>query len=150
MDINSMKFAACCLVLATMLAVGCGKKSAASKLSHDDYGTLQIASSMFSTYIGENSGKTPPDEQAFRTYLESKQDKLDEQGKTVDELLTSPRNGEPLVFVYGKQPVRGPAGMIFYGYEKAPVDGKRLVLAGRGMYEEMDEAQFRKFFPDTQ
>lgn len=145
-----MKFVTCWLLLATALLAGCGKQSGSTKISHADYGTLQIASTMFGLYMGENAGKTPPDEQAFRAYLESKQDKLEEQGKTVDELLTSPRNGEPLVFIYGKRPVRGPAGMTFYGYEKTPVEGKRLVLAGRGMYEEMDEAQFRKFFPDVQ
>jgi hypothetical protein len=145
-----MKFVSCWPVLAIVLLAGCGKQSASTKMSHGDFGTLQVTSSMFASYIGENGGKTPPDEQAFRTYLESKQQKLDEQGKTVDELLTSPRNGEPLIFVYGKKPVPGPMGMNYYGYEKVPVEGKRLVLASRGMYEEMDEAQFRKFFPDAQ
>jgi hypothetical protein len=145
---HCVRFVWVVIVLAT---IGCnGGSGSSSKISHDDYGTLRTASSMFSSYIGENGGKTPPDEQAFRTYLESKQDKLAELGKTVDELLTSPRNGEPIVFVYGKKPVPGPAGMTYFGYEKTPVDGKRLVLAGRGMYEEMDEAQFRKFFPDAQ
>jgi hypothetical protein len=145
-----MKFVSCWLVLAIAVLVGCGQESASTNMGQADYGTLQVASNMFTSYMGENGGKTPPDEQAFRAYLETKKEKLEEQGKTVDDLLTSPRNGEPLGFVYGKRPVRGPAGMTFYGYEKVPVDGKRLVLAGRGMYQEMDEAQFRRLFPDVQ
>jgi hypothetical protein len=145
-----IKFVSCWLVLAIAAFVGCGKKSASANLGHADYGTLQVASNMFTSYMGENGGKTPPDEQAFRAYLETKKEKLEEQGKSIDDLLMSPRNGEPLMFVYGKQPVRGPAGMTFYGYEKTPVEGKRLVLAGRGMFQEMDEAQFRKLFPDAQ
>jgi len=39
--------------------------------------------------------------------------------------------------------------MEFIAYEKTPVDGKRLVIATRGMFEEMDEARFRTVFPNT-
>jgi hypothetical protein len=132
-----------------LLAIGCGGASSSTGMDADDYATLRSASGMFSQYMGANNGKTPPDEQAFRAFLETKKDVLDKTGKTVDQLLTSPRSGEPLVYVYGKKPVSGPAGMVYFAYEKTPVDGKRLVVASRGMYEQMDEAQFRKFFPDA-
>jgi hypothetical protein len=132
-----------------LLSIGCGGSSESSGMSAEDYETLRSASAMFGQYMGANNGKTPPDEQAFRAFLETKKDVLDKTGKTVDELLTSPRNGEPLVFVYGKKPVSGPMGMTYFAYEKTPVDGKRLVLASRGMFEQMDEVQFRKFFPDA-
>lgn len=132
-----------------LLSGGCGGPSESSGMSAEDYETLRSASAMFSQYMGANNGKTPPDEQAFRAFLETKKDVLDKTGKSVDELLTSPRNGEPLVFVYGKTPVNGPMGMVYFAYEKTPVDGKRLVLASRGMFEQMEDAQFRKFFPDA-
>jgi hypothetical protein len=139
------------LIVGLLAIVGCGgTSSSSSSVSEKDYGTLRSASAMFSQYMGQHGGQTPPDEQAFRTFLETKKDVLDKTGKTADQLLTSPRNNEPLVFVYGKKPVMGSAGMMYFAYEKTPVDGKRLVIASRGMYEEMDEAQFRKFFPDAQ
>jgi hypothetical protein len=132
-----------------LLATGCGGTPSSTGMSEDDYATLRSASGMFTQYMGANNGQTPPDEQAFRSFLETKKDVLDKTGKTVDQLLTSPRSGEPLVFVYGKKPVSGPAGMVYFAYEKTPMEGKRLVLASRGMFEQMDEAQFRKFFPDA-
>jgi hypothetical protein len=136
-----------CVLTGLLLTIGCGGSSTSTKMDADDYTALRSASTMFSQYMGANNGKTPPDEQAFRAFLETKKDVLDKAGHTVDQLLTSPRNGEPLVFVYGKTPVNGPMGMTYFAYEKTPVDGKRLVLASRGMFEQMDEAQFRKFFP---
>lgn len=137
-------------VLAVLLmSVGCGESASSSGMTADDYATLRSASVMFSQYMGANNGKTPPDEQAFRAFLETKKDVLDKTGTSIDQLLTSPRNGEPLVFVYGKTPVSGPVGMTYFAYEKTPVEGKRLVLASRGMFEQMDETQFRKFFPDA-
>jgi hypothetical protein len=133
-----------------LLTTGCGGSTSSSGMTTDDYEVLRSASVMFSQYMGANNGKTPPDEQAFRAFLETKKDALDQKGTTVDQLLTSPRNGESLVFVYGKTPVNGPMGMTYFAYEKTPVEGKRLVLASRGMFEQMDEAQFKKFFPNAQ
>jgi hypothetical protein len=138
-----------CVLAALLLTTGCGGSSASSGMNEDDYATLRSVSAMFSQYMGANNGKTPPDEQAFRAFLETKKDVLDKTGTTADQLLTSPRSGEPLIFVYGKTPVSGPMGMVYFAYEKSPVDGKRLVIASRGMFEQMDEAQFRKFFPDA-
>jgi hypothetical protein len=99
-------------------------------------------------YQAEHGGRTPPDEQAFRSFIESKTDVLERINKTADDLLTSPRNGMPLVLVYGKRPPKS-KGMTYVGYEESSVDGKRLVIGPRGMYEEMDEAQFKKIFPDA-
>jgi hypothetical protein len=138
-----------CVLAGILLTVGCGGASSSTGMDADDYMTLRSASTMYSEYMGANNGQTPPDEQAFRTFLETKKDVLEKTGKTVDQLLTSPRSGEPLIYVYGKKPVSGPMGMAYFAYEKTPVEGKRLILASRGMVEEMEEAQFRKFFPDA-
>jgi hypothetical protein len=138
-----------CVLTGFLLSIGCGGASPSTGMDADDYATLRSASALYSEYMGANNGQTPPDEQAFRAFLETKKDVLEKSGKTVDQLLTSPRSGEPLIYLYGKKPVSGPMGMVYFAYEKTPVDGKRLVIASRGMFEQMDEAQFRKFFPDA-
>jgi hypothetical protein len=64
-------------------------------------------------------------------------------------VFTSPRTGGAFTWVYdGKKPV-GPGGMTVFGYEAAPTDGKRLIVGSRGMREEIDEAEFKKLFPNA-
>jgi hypothetical protein len=130
--------------------VGCGGGGDTSGgVEVEDVQSFRSASMLYDKYQKEHRGKTPPDEQAFRAFIESQQEILQRINKTADDLLKSPRTGEPLVFVYGKKPPMGPGGMTYFAYEKTPVDGRRLVIASRGFYEEMDEAQFKKFFPDA-
>ena len=52
------------------------------------------------------------------------------------------------MWVYGGAIPTGPLGNYF-AYEQTPVNGKRLVIANLGMYEEMDEAKFRATFPNV-
>lgn len=141
-----MKFVKCLLALLLLVAVGCGT-GGSSGVGQADYGNSQTASAMFNAYMGANKGKTPPNEEAFRAFLETKQEVLLKTGRTIDGILTSPRSGQPLEFVYGKKPVSGPNGMLYFAYEKEPIEGKRLVIAGRGIYELMDESHFKQIFP---
>jgi hypothetical protein len=112
-----------------------------------DYGKVRAMGGMYGMYMGKHKGQAPPNEQAFREWLNTKQDPLQQAGLTVDQMFVSPRNGQPLEWVYGRKPPTSPSGMTCIAYEKTPVGGKRLVLATRGMYEEMDESQFSKVFP---
>jgi hypothetical protein len=100
---------------------------------------------MYSLSQQEHNGQPPQDEQEFRSFLASKQDALDRLNLSVDAMFQSPRNGEPLAWVYGTRPPTGPNG-AYLGYEINAVNGKRLVIGLRGMHEEMDEAQFNKLF----
>jgi hypothetical protein len=104
---------------------------------------------MYGAYLADHNNQPPRDEAAFRTYLETKQENLKRAGLMVDEMFVSPRGGGPLDWGYGKKPPRDNLGVTYVAYERAPVNGKRLVIAARGAYKEMDEAQFRKIFPNT-
>ena len=73
---------------------------------------------------------------------------MEQSGLSLDQMFVSPRNGEPLVWVYGKSPPSA-NGMTFIAYEKSSTDGQRFVLATGGMHEVMDDAQFRRLFPDA-
>jgi hypothetical protein len=144
-----MRLASFLFVLLATALVGCGGSSSSTGVKVEDYQSFRTALALYGMYQNEHAGKTPPNEEAFRAYVDSKQDVLQRVGKTTDELLTSPRNGEPLVFVYGKKPPMGPGGITYFAYEKVPVDGKRLVIGSRGAFEEMDETQIKQFFPDA-
>jgi hypothetical protein len=135
------------VVFAALAIGGCGGQPSSTGMSQDDFQTLRFASGMYETYISEHKGKTPPDEQTYRSFIATKQDVLGRMQRTADQLLTSPRNGEPLTFVYGRKLPQGPDGVAYIAYEKTSVDGKRGVLAARGLFEEIDEAQFKKIFP---
>jgi hypothetical protein len=129
--------------------VGCGGTTGGgSDLSVGDYGNIRSLSAMYDLYTQEHKGKTPANEQEFRAFMQTNQDVLEKTGRTIDEVMTSPRSGEPFVMVYGKPPIQS-KGMSYIGYENSPVDGKRLVIGLRGMYEELDEAEFKKLFPDA-
>lgn len=147
MEFDLTKSVTCWFVLAIVMLVGCGGQQSSTGMSQDDYQTLRFASGMYEVYLSEHRGKTPPDEQSYRSFVESKQDVLQKMQRTADQVLSSPRNGEPLVFVYGKKLPKGPEGLAYIAYEKTSVNGKRGVLAARGLFEEIDEALFKKIFP---
>ncbi|RIK85351.1 MAG: hypothetical protein DCC67_04155 [Planctomycetota bacterium] len=60
----------------------------------------------------------------------------------IDGLLTSPRDGQPLVIVYGKRiaPKDSP-NTPWAAYEQTGVDGKRMVAKVRGTVDELTTAE---------
>ena len=134
-------------VLAALLAglAGCGGGSTGT--SAVDYTKIRALADMYGAYVADHRNQPPPNEQAFRDYLGTKQEYMQRAGITVDAMFVSPRNGEPIQWVYGRKP---PAGgyETYIAYEKTPVDGKWLAITARGTYQEMDEAWFRKVFPN--
>jgi hypothetical protein len=124
-------------------SAGCG--GGASPTATVDYASVRAMGEMYGLYQQEHSGQAPKDEQAFREFLASKQEALDRLNLTVDGMFVSPR-GQPLEWVYGSRPPRSPGG-TFFAFEKTAVEGKRLVIGARGMYEEMDDVKFKKLFP---
>jgi hypothetical protein len=138
----------CLLAVLAFALAGCGggdSGSAATDAIVVDYSSTRVLASLYSQYLSEHKNQAPPNEQAFREFLGTKQETLERAGLTIDDMFASPRNGQPLEWVYGRKPPAGRVG-TYFAYEKTPVDGKRLVIATRGMYEEMDEAQFNTLF----
>lgn len=141
-----MKLVRCLPALMLIVLVGCGGKTS-SGLSQRSYQGIRALSAAYEGYLAQNQGMPPQDEQAFRQYLESRQSDWDAVGISIDDMLCSPRTGEPFMLVCGKKPPTGKTGTTYIAYETSPVDGKRLVIAIRGMFEEMDEARFKLIFP---
>ena len=133
-----------CVAIAVVAGCGGGANGSAGEAAAD-YTRVRMMTGFYEGYLAEH--RNPPrNEQAFREYLAKKQDQLEKAGLSMEEMFASPRNGKPLMWVYGGKPPVGPNGMNYYAYEKEPVNGKRLVLGGRGMYEEIDETRFKAVF----
>jgi hypothetical protein len=138
------------LLAVMMLALGGCAGGSSAKGPAVDSNRLRMMAGFYEGYLGNHRNQPPPNEHAFRDYLTSKQESLQKAGLTVGDMFVSPRNGMPIQWVYGRRlPFVRQKDMTCYGYEKEPVDGKRLVVGGRGMFEELDETQFRSVFPNT-
>jgi hypothetical protein len=127
---------------------GCGSRSGSAST---DTGTsaakVRTLTGFYEGYLGAHKGQAPPNEQAFRDYLNTKQEELQKIGITAGEMFTSPR-GKPMRWIYGRTPpVFRPTNMTCFAYEVEPTDGKRLVLGGRGMTAELSDAEFRGLVP---
>lgn len=133
-----------------MLALaGCGG-GGSGEAPVADYGRTRAMGGFYEAYLSAQRGQPPANEQVFRDFLNTKQENLQKAGLTIDAMFVSPRNGKPLTWVYGKVLPKDPkSGITYFAYESEPEDGKRLVIGGRGVYEEMDEARFRSVFPNT-
>jgi hypothetical protein len=129
-------------------AAGCGASDPPSPGGPDQKLNREMGD-LYGLYVREHGGRSPKDEQEFREFLNGKQEIIERMGITVDKMFVSPRGDAPLEWVYGATPPRGSTGMTYIGYEKTSVDGKRFVMAAGGMHEMIDEAQFRKLFPNA-
>jgi hypothetical protein len=115
-----------------------------------DYSRVRSMSAFYQAYLTTNRGQPPRDEQAFRTFLTAKEGELQKVGLTIEQMFTSPRDDRPFKWVYGmKPPPWRQKNITCYGYEVEPTNGKRLVVGSRGMYDEIDESQFRSLFPKS-
>ena len=135
---------------ALVALAGCGGAAATGKPQLVDYDKVRNMTAFYEGYVSEHKNQPPANEQAFREYLNTKQDSLQKAKLTVDEFFKSPRGDTSLQWVYGKSRPRGRGGITYLAYEKEPIDGKRIVFGTRGMCDELDNNQFKTAFPNLQ
>jgi hypothetical protein len=136
-----MKELACGLMVVVVI-VGCGGGGAASSEQDVQFRVLTRLYTRVSTELG----RPPKDEAEFKEKIKAVNPDLSAVGATsVDDLFVSDRDGQPVVVVYG-QPLKGTDVVI---YEKAGVDGKRLVGHKIGSVEEVEAAQFAELVPNA-
>jgi hypothetical protein len=143
---HATRYVLAALALASSATVGCGGGGPAAT-GPVDYATVRAMAGFYEGYLATHNNAPPKDEQAFREYLSGKQADLEKFNLTVDKMFTSPRGGGSFTWTYGGRPPTGASGMTYIGYESTSIDGKRLVIATRGMFEELAEADFKKAFP---
>jgi hypothetical protein len=119
---------------------GCGGQSK----SHDrDLADINTIATVYRSYTKEY-GEPPPNEQAFRKYVNSLPMDKREQLKAVDVdgIFVSPRDQLPYVVGYGEA-TNGRIPDCFV-YEKEGLEGKRWVANIMGYVSELDEAELSK------
>lgn len=83
--------------------------------------------------------RSPPTVDDLKAYLK-------QQGENPDTLLTSPRDGQPLVIVTGFSPDKEAKGdeLPIVAYEKNGVNGRRVTVDSRGTVVLYSDADFAK------
>jgi hypothetical protein len=133
-----VRIGAVALLLGLAATLGCGGVSPTG--GGDDFQTRRLLGQV-ATFYGDflaERGAPPKDEAAFRAFLQERSQQLERMKLDVDSLLTSPRDGQPFVVVYGKRvaPAASP-NTPWAAYEQTGVDGKRLAAQVRGQIVEM-------------
>jgi len=145
--LRSRLFATVSLLASLLLAAGCG--GGVSPTGGDaDFKTRRSMSTLASFYGDYLSahGAPPKDEAAFRAFLQERSKQIERMKiGGVDGLLKSPRDGQPLVVVYGKRiaPPDSP-NTPWAAYEQMGVDGKRMGAQVRGEIRELTADEIAK------
>jgi len=138
------------LGVALIVAAGCGGGSGAAGGSDEQtIAVLRLTGQEYGSYLAAHNGQPPKDAAAFRQFVESRLDQLTPYNvKSADDLLKSPRDGQPLVIVAGKV-ATAPDQKDFpwAAYEQTGVDGKRMAVNTRGGVVDLTPEEFAQYLP---
>jgi hypothetical protein len=121
-----------------MAAPGCSGGGAPPPM---DQLHIETVASWYEAYRSKN-GKPPPNEAAFLAFIEREQK---ERGVTFDmnELLTSPRDGQKYVINYKSNSTRPERNVAVY--ESQGHDGTKWLAFESRWSEEVDEAKLQEY-----
>lgn len=129
---------------------GCGGGTATTDANDDLTSTLLTLVSMeYGAYLADHNGTPPPTADAFRSFVAGRADALASYNVTsAEELLTSPRDGQPFVIVCGKKlsPPDSPS-TPWAAFEKVGVGGKHMAVAHRGALVTLTDAELAQQIP---
>jgi len=110
---------------------------------------MNVLSIFYGEYLESHRGKPPQSSADFRQYLESRPEDLKRyKVKNPNQLMTSPRDGQPLVIVCGKRrlaPADSP-GTPWAAYEQTGVEGKRMAVRVRGGVHDLSDDEVAQIF----
>ena len=126
-----------------MMLAGTGCSS--SDDDHPGASHLGIIAEGYQLYNTANRGKAPQSEEELAGFLDGS-DLLAKYGySSMDELLVSDRDSQPLELAIGKKLIDADGSKII-GFETQGKDGKRLV-AYEAFVLEVDESEFERLIP---
>jgi hypothetical protein len=130
-----------------VILLGCNSKTSSEADSSSTQ--FRLLGRMYGEYLAIHQGIAPPDERSFTEFLQSHTDRLAQADiSQVGDLLVSPRDGQPLTVLYGKQSIaEGPGGLPWAAFEQTGLAGKRCAIGARGTVEEMEQERFTQVFP---
>jgi hypothetical protein len=141
-------------LFAFWLLPGCNNSVGAS-VSETDRQTaiaLKLAGIAYGEYLAANRGAPPKDAAALRKHIESRLPDLQANRVTsADDLLISPRDGQPFVVITGQRlapPDDVEAPWVLY--EATGAGGKRMVGSARGVVVELSPEEFVRQLPGVE
>ncbi len=137
---------ALCGCLAATVA-GCGNRPPPTL--RPELSSLKTLGVVYGRYLNQHRGRPPASQEEFRRFLQQMPPGDRDRFKLadIDSLFVSPRDGKPLVVLYGRKiGPAGTAGLPWIAYEREPTDGRRFVVGAVGAVVEMDDQEFRDLF----
>jgi hypothetical protein len=150
----------------SLLLLGCTSRSARQNPTEEG---IRDAQKVFTKFMATHQGRGPKDEAEWKDFLSKLTSKdLQEMGiEDVNKALTSPRDNQPYVIVYGQSGSGAPSNVKPDGrapskppaqyrrpivmYEKVGSGGRRYVLYSQGGgFQEVTDAEFKEMMPDAQ
>src|SRR5688500_11140947 len=121
------------MLLALPMVMGCGRSAAPAM---EGRVAIETVAKWRQLYCADHGGKPPADEPKFLAFIEKK---LTERGQAFQpkELLTSPRDSQPFVVLYGEQSPKLGENRVTV-HEMQGYDGKVLVAFESGRSQEVD------------
>ena len=108
---------------------------------------LKALGILYGKYSGAHGGRMPENENELLQYIRTSEGSILKQFGVDDpaKLLTSPRDGKPLVVAYGKGISTEANPMV--AYESEAVNGTRLAVWSTGLVQELTEERFQALRP---
>ena len=140
------------LVLSGLVFVtGCGRGNPVAKgVERETRIRLIVLANYYGDYISRHRGRPPEDAEAFREFLEAYTEEFKRfEVESVEELLTSARDGQPFGVVYGKpHPMSQSPDAFWAAHEQEGVDGKKLAVGTYGGEILLDAVAFAREFSE--
>ena len=93
------------LAVTSIFIAGCGDAAPAGNEAQT-MAAMRLLGMQYAQYLAAHNNSAPKDEAAMRSWLEAHMNELTPYGvKSVDDLLKSSRDGQPLIVIYGKKVV---------------------------------------------
>lgn len=124
--------------------VGCGS-GVDSSAGPGESSNLRVLSRLYVKYQASNQGVAPPDETAFKAFIQQTGQPILEAEHVADiaGLFISERDGEPYVIKYGSDK-NSTIDHSVIGYERSGKDGTRVTCFDFGVLEALGEVEFNE------
>ena len=142
--------AVACILLGALVASGCGSGGEASVGSKRDITHLRVVGILYGRCMDANRGLAPTNEEQFIAFMQREPENWNKLAPTPKQLLTSPRDGQPLVIVYGRSLKDDPEiGFPLIAHEKTGVDGQQIVISASGVIQPKSAEEIAQLFPSS-
>jgi hypothetical protein len=134
-------------LLSVAIVAGCSS-SAAPTNSDSAQVRMRTLAIFYRQWAELHRGSAPPNREQFIAFIQQDASKLNQTAASPEELLTSPRDNQPLVVAFGTMPKdSAETGFPWIAREKTGVDGKVNTVDMRGRVLLLDAQEISKILP---